>query len=86
MGIKADGGYQGLQKKHAKVLLPKKQSKLKKLTKEEKRGESGVGGQTNQSGECDSPVKDISDIGRAIPKSEKTARTEIQPDFRHLQL
>ena len=37
VGIKADGGYQGLQKKHAKVLLPNKQSKLKKLTKEEKR-------------------------------------------------
>ena len=35
--IKADSGYQGLQKKHGKVLLPKKQSKLKKLTKEEKR-------------------------------------------------
>ncbi len=37
VGIKADSGYQGLQKKHAKVLLPMKQSKLKKLTKEEKR-------------------------------------------------
>ena len=37
VGIKADSGYQGLQKKHAKVLLPKKQSKLKKLTEEEKR-------------------------------------------------
>ena len=37
VGIKADSGYQGLQKKHAKVLLPNKQSKLKKLTKEEKR-------------------------------------------------
>jgi DDE superfamily endonuclease len=35
--IKADSGYQGLQKKHAKVLLPKKNSKLKKLTKEEKK-------------------------------------------------
>ena len=35
--LKADSGYQGLQKKHAKVLLPKKQSKLKKLTKVEKR-------------------------------------------------
>ena len=37
VGIKADSGYQGLQKKHAKVLLPKKQSKLKQLSKEEKR-------------------------------------------------
>ncbi len=37
VGIKADSGYQGLQEKHAKVLLPKKQGKLKKLTKEEKR-------------------------------------------------
>ena len=37
VGIKADSGYQGLQKKHAKVLLPKKHSKLKKLTKKEKR-------------------------------------------------
>ena len=37
VGIKADGDYQGLQKKHVKVLLPKKQSKLKKLSKEEKR-------------------------------------------------
>ena len=35
--LKADSGYQGLQKKHGKVLLPKKQSKLKKLTKEDKR-------------------------------------------------
>ena len=35
--IKADSGYQGLQKKHAKVLIPKKNSKLQKLTKEEKR-------------------------------------------------
>ena len=35
--MKADSGYQGLQKKHAKVLLPKKNSKLKKLTKEEKK-------------------------------------------------
>jgi len=35
--IKADSGYQGLQKKHAKVLIPKKNSKLHKLTKEDKR-------------------------------------------------
>ncbi len=35
--IKADSGYQGLQKKHGKVLIPKKNSKLRKLTKEEKR-------------------------------------------------
>ena len=35
--LKADSGYQGLQKKHAKVLLPKKKSKLKKLTKEERK-------------------------------------------------
>lgn len=35
--IKADSGYQGIQKKHAKVLIPRKNSKLKKLTKEEKR-------------------------------------------------
>lgn len=35
--IKADSGYQGLQKKHGKVWLPKKNSKLRKLTKEEKR-------------------------------------------------
>ncbi len=35
--IKADSGYQGLQKKHAKVLIPKKSSKLHKLTKEDKR-------------------------------------------------
>ncbi|CAN5433620.1 hypothetical protein BH10ACI1_BH10ACI1_08250 [soil metagenome] len=35
--IKADSGYQGLQKKHAKVLIPQKKSKLRKLTKEEKR-------------------------------------------------
>jgi DDE superfamily endonuclease len=33
----ADSAYQGLQKKHAKVLLPKKNSKLRKLTKEEKK-------------------------------------------------
>ena len=35
--IKADSGYQGMQKKHAKVLIPKKNSKLHRLTKEEKR-------------------------------------------------
>ena len=35
--IKADSGYQGLQKKHDKVLIPKKNSKLHKLTKEERR-------------------------------------------------
>jgi hypothetical protein len=35
--MKADSGYQGLQKNHGKVLLPKKNSKLRKLTKEEKR-------------------------------------------------
>ncbi len=35
--IKADSGYQGLQKKHVKVLIPKKNSKLHKLTKEDKR-------------------------------------------------
>jgi hypothetical protein len=35
--IKADSGYQGLQKKHGKVLIPKKNSKLRKLTKEERR-------------------------------------------------
>lgn len=34
--LKADSGYQGLQKEHDKVLLPKKKSKLHKLTKEEK--------------------------------------------------
>lgn len=35
--LKADSGYQGLQKQRAKVLIPKKKSKLHKLTKEEKR-------------------------------------------------
>ena len=35
--IKADSGYQGLQKKHSKVLIPKKKSKKHKLTKEEKK-------------------------------------------------
>ncbi len=35
--IKADSGYQGLQKKHGKVLIPKKKSKKHKLTKEEKK-------------------------------------------------
>lgn len=35
--IKADSGYQGMQKKHGKLLLPKKNSKLHKLTKEEKK-------------------------------------------------
>ena len=35
--IKADSGYQGLQKKHSKVLTPKKKSKKHKLTKEEKK-------------------------------------------------
>ena len=35
--IKADSGYQGMQKKHSKVLIPKKNSKLYKLTKEDKR-------------------------------------------------
>ena len=37
VGIKADSGYQGLQKKHGKVLIPKKKTKLHKLTKEEKK-------------------------------------------------
>lgn len=37
VAIKGDSGYQGLQKKHAKVLIPKKNSKLQKLTKEEKK-------------------------------------------------
>ena len=37
VALKADSGYQGLQKKHGKVLLPKKKSKLQKLTKEDKR-------------------------------------------------
>ena len=35
--LKADSGYQGLQKERDKVLIPKKKSKLRKLTKEEKR-------------------------------------------------
>lgn len=35
--MKADSGYQGMQNDHAKVLIPKKKSKLQKLTKEEKR-------------------------------------------------
>lgn len=35
--IKADSGYQGMQKKHSKVLLPKKKSKLYKLTKDDRR-------------------------------------------------
>ena len=35
--IKADSGYQGMQKKPGKVLIPKKNSKLHKLTKEDKR-------------------------------------------------
>ena len=35
--IKADSGYQGLQKKHGKVLIPKKKSKKHKLTKGEKK-------------------------------------------------
>jgi hypothetical protein len=35
--IQADREYQELQKKHAKALISKKNSKLRKLTKEEKR-------------------------------------------------
>lgn len=35
--LKADSGYQGLQKDRVKVLIPKKKSKLHKLTKEEQR-------------------------------------------------
>jgi hypothetical protein len=35
--LKADSGYQGLQKERAKVWIPKKKSKLHKLTKDEKR-------------------------------------------------
>ena len=35
--LKADSGYQGLQKERAKTLIPKKKSKLHRLTKEEKR-------------------------------------------------
>ena len=35
--LKADSGYQGLQKSRDKVLLPRKKSKLHKLTKEEKK-------------------------------------------------
>ena len=42
--IKADSGYQGLQKKHGKVLIPKKNSKFKKLTKEEKRANRELAG------------------------------------------
>ncbi len=34
--LKADSGYQGLQKKHTKVLIPQKNSKLHRLTKAEK--------------------------------------------------
>lgn len=37
IGMKGDSGYQGMQKKHSKVLIPKKNTKLHKLTKEEKR-------------------------------------------------
>jgi len=37
VGIKGDSGYQGMQEKHSKVLIPKKNTKLHKLTKEEKR-------------------------------------------------
>ncbi len=40
--IKADSGYQGMQKKHDKVLMPKKNSKLHKLTKEDKRANRGL--------------------------------------------
>lgn len=35
--LKADSGYQGLQKERDKVLIPQKKSKLHRLTKEEKR-------------------------------------------------
>ena len=35
--LKADSGYQGLQKERAQTLIPKKKSKLHRLTKEEKR-------------------------------------------------
>lgn len=37
VGMKGDSGYQGMQKKHGKVLIPKKNTKLHKLTKEERR-------------------------------------------------
>ena len=37
VAIKADSGYQGLQKKHGKALIPKKNSKLHKLTKERRK-------------------------------------------------
>lgn len=37
VSLRVDSGYQGLQKKRGKVLIPKKKSKLHKLTKEEKK-------------------------------------------------
>lgn len=41
--LKADSGYQGLQKEHDKVLLTKKKSKSHKLTKEEKQANRELG-------------------------------------------
>ena len=86
MGIKADSGYQGLQKKPSESVAAKEAKQVKETDQRGKTSQSGVSGNKNPSGKCDPAVKDISDIGRALPKSEKTTRTRIQSDFRHLQL
>ena len=86
VGIKADSGYQGLPKKPSESVAAKEAKQVKEVDQRRQASQSGVGEKTNQSGKCDSPIKDISDIGRALSKSEKTTRTKVQSDFRHLQL
>ena len=75
VGIKADSGYQGLQKKPSESVAAKEAKQVKEVDQRGKASQSGVGEKTNQSGKCDPAVKDISDISRALPKSEKTTRT-----------
>ena len=77
VGIKADSGYQGLQKKPSESAAAKEAKQVKEVDQRGKTSQSRVGENKNPSGKCDSPVKDISDIGRALPQSEKTIRTQI---------
>ena len=77
VGMKADSGYQGLQKKPSEIVAAKEAKQVKEVDQRGKTSQSRVSEKTNPSGKCDSPIKDISEIGRALSKLEKMTRTQI---------
>jgi len=77
VGIKARQRLSGIAEETRESVAAKEAKQVKEVDQRGKTSKSRVGKNKNQSGKCDPPVKDISDFGRALPKSEKTTRTQV---------